>query len=447
MQLDYYHSPCPAGWQERGETPQIDNTPPAKKKMPRNRRKKFVLILFLVLIVLCAGGLIALRIANPDGWKLSLEQLYQDIPGIESFFEFSEEFEFPFGDSELPQDDFGNFGDGGHSETVGTGAGPITIPRSPLAPNVKMNLTPHPNTSLSFQAIYNKVIPSIVSIYAHNGYSGAEGTGIIMTSNGYVVTNHHIIAGCSDAEVVLADGTLHTAKLVGSDAESDLAVLKIKAVGLTPAEFGISDTLHVGDDVLAIGNPLGSELFGTMTEGIVSAINRDVYVDGYTMTLIQTTAALNSGNSGGALINMAGQVIGITNMKMMSDYNTIEGLGFAIPTVWAKEVVDTLLAEGKITGRPTIGFMCFTVTEEGAAYYGHVGVCIESVTAGSPADKAGVLPGDIIIEANGQTITSLEDLTLVRDEAGIGGVMELTVWRGGEILELSLTLVDQYELD
>lgn len=443
MQLDYYRSPCPEDTQVCSDNPISDHIPPpppSEKKRPRrNRRGRLVLAAFLVLILLAAGALIALRTLHPDNWKFSWDQLFNQFPGVEFFFEYSDEFDFPFDDSDLPSNDY--------IQQETDSPSPITIPRAALAPDIQMELSAPSEETLSFQEIYEKTIPSIVSIQCYGDFSSSEGTGVIMTSDGYVITNHHIIAGCSYAEVVLSDGSYYEAKLVGSDAESDLAVLKAEVTGLTPAEFGISDSLRVGDDVLAIGNPLGSELFGTMTEGIVSAINRDVNVDGYTMTLIQTTAALNPGNSGGALINMSGQVIGITNMKMMSDYNTIEGLGFAIPTVWAKEVVDTLLAEGKITGRPTIGFTCFTVPEEYASYYGHVGVCIETVTSGSPAAKAGVQPGDIVIEANGRTITSLEDLTLVRDDAGVGGVMEMIIWRNGELVELTLTLVDQYELN
>lgn len=445
MQLDYYRSPCPMDVQVCSDT----TTPPSELKRPRRRRRgRLALVLFLVLILLLGGSLIALRVLRPDSWKLSLSQLFEDIPGISFFFEYSDDFEFPFEDILPPFEEMiPPSGEHDQQEAADTDTSPITIPRAPLAPDVQMELTSLPDEVLSFQDIYHKVIPSIVSIQCYGDFNASEGTGVIMTSDGYVVTNHHIIAGCSHADVVLSDGSYYEAKLVGSDVESDLAVLKVDATGLIPAEFGVSDSLHVGDDVLAIGNPLGSELFGTMTEGIVSAINRDVNVDGYTMTLIQTTAALNPGNSGGALINMSGQVIGITNMKMMSDYNTIEGLGFAIPTVWAKEVVDTLLAQGNITGRPTIGITCFTVSEEAAFYYGHEGVCIETVTSGGPAGKAGVRAGDIIIEANGQTITSLEDLTAVRDQAGVGGTLELTIWRNREILELTLVLVEQYELN
>lgn len=406
--------------------------PPAGDGRPRPRRSGGIvaLILFSALILALITALAVVRILPMDRWDLSLEDFIQRF----------EDPDFSFGDS----DDFYEY----FNEQWNESGTLTTIPRADLDPSVQLVLTDLPEQSLSFQEIYGKVIPSIVSIQAYSDTAAYSGTGVIMTADGYVITNHHVISGCSSAQVVLFDGNIYDAKLVGSDVPSDLAVLKIEAQDLTPAEFGDSDLLQVGDAVLAIGNPLGAELFGTMTEGIVSAINRDVNVSGYTMTLIQTTAALNPGNSGGALINSAGQVVGITNLKMMSSYETIEGLGFAIPTVWAKEVVDVLLAEGAITNRPTIGLMCLAIPSGQAEIYGlDSGVYVDSVTAGGPADRAGVRPGDVIVAANGRTVASLDDLTIARDEAGIGGALELTIWREGETLELTLILVDQYELN
>ena len=424
--MDYYRSPC------------TTQDPPVQSA-ERKRRKWPALVLFAVLLALLIGAFAALRLAAPEGPLFSWEAL---LPELEAsfHFEFPEEF--------LPEefrDDFDEFRGEDTPQKPDKNV-KLSLPSAPTAPDVELVLNP-PAEELSFQEIYAKVIPSIVSIEVYNNFSSGTGTGVIMTEGGYIVTNHHIIADHSEGYVVLSDGREYEARLVGTDAESDLAVLKIDAHGLTPAEFGTSDKMQVGDTVLAIGNPLGSELFGTMTEGIVSAINRDVTVDGYDMSLIQTTAALNPGNSGGALINTAGQVVGITNMKMMSDYETIEGLGFAIPTVWAKEVVDTLLDQGKITGRPTIGITCFALSDGAAAMYGlDSGIYVDSVTSGSPADKAGLQRGDVILTANGQEVTTLEEFTLIRDEADVGGVMKLTVWRKGETFETDLVLVEQYEL-
>ena len=428
MQLDYYRSPCST------ECPPVQ---PAKK-----RRKWPALVLFAALLVLLAGAFVALRLAAPEGPLFSWEKL---IPELEASFHF--EFPKEFLPEGFLPDEGGDSPGETPTQTPETEDNKHNLPSAETNSRVQMILCP-PGEELSFQEIYTKVIPSIVSIEAYSDTAANTGTGVVLTKDGYIVTNYHIIEDRSEGWVVLPDGQRFEALLVGYDVESDLAVLKINARGLTPAEFGSSNHMQVGDTVLAIGNPLGSELFGTMTEGIISAINRDINVDGYTMSLIQTTAALNPGNSGGALINMAGQVIGITNLKMMSDYETIEGLGFAIPSVWAKEVVDILLDQGKITGRPTIGIMCFALVDGAAEIYGRdSGIYVDGVTAGSPADKAGLQAGDIILTANGQEVLTLEAFTLIRDQVGVGGVMHLTVWRKGETFETDMTLVEQHELN
>ena len=208
-----------------------------------------------------------------------------------------------------------------------------TVERAPTGDGTTLTISPLPSGGAhSLQEIYRENIASIVSIRGSKGDGMSLGTGVVMSEDGYIITNSHVIEGCGAVDVVLQDERVFQALLVGQDAQSDLAVLKIDCAGLTPAQFGDSTLLEVGDAVAAIGNPLGEELRGTMTDGIISAINRDVNVDGYTMVLLQTTAALNSGNSGGALINDRGQVVGITNLKMRAYDNTVEGLGFAIPT-------------------------------------------------------------------------------------------------------------------
>lgn len=420
MQSDFYRSPCP----------DCTQSPVAPTTKPRRKRWKLVLCLFLALIVLTAGGLLSIHLFSPDGWGPTFEDILEHF-GIDGSY-------FP------PSEDF--FQD--HEFITNQEDATITIPRTDPVSNVQLLLNDTPTAPLSYQTIYTKVIPSIVSIRAAGSGGSYHGTGVIMTQDGYVITNHHVIAGCSSAQVVLYDGTAFVAKLAGTDVESDLAVLKIQTTGLTAAEFGNSDLIQVGDVALAIGNPLGSDLFGTMTEGIVSAINRDVNMDGYHMSLIQTTAALNPGNSGGALINQFGQVIGITNMKMMSSYETIEGLGFAIPSVWAKEVVDVLISKGAITGRPTMGIMCRTLLPSEFAQYNceNGGVLVDDVTKHGPSAKAGLRPGDVIIACNGQEITSLETLTQARDKVNVDGQMNLTVIRNGETLNLTITLVEQHEL-
>lgn len=438
MQFNYYHSP----WgPERRPQPVPAQDPwsnPASRPIggeaPVRRRRGVVLLaVFIALILASIIGLAVLQSAVLQ--EDPLQRVFDAIGG-------------QFGSDSNGSQDGGFYFRDPFQWEENTTRGETTITRAPPAQGVTLTLAQGLGQPMSYGDIYDKVIPSIVSIDSVAGGAYYQGTGVVMSSDGYIITNHHVIEGCSRASVTLYNGQSYPAMLVGSDAESDLAVLKIDASDLTAAEFGNSDLLRVGDVALAIGNPLGDELFGTMTEGIISAINRDVRVEGYDMTLIQTTAALNPGNSGGALVNASGQVVGITNMKMMSDWETIEGLGFAIPTVWAKEVIDVLLSDGAITGRPTIGITCAALTQTQAERYElDAGVYVDSVTLRGPADKAGVKEGDVILSANGMDTPDLEALTAVRDEAGVGGELRLTIWREGETLELTLILADQYELN
>ena len=225
-------------------------------------------------------------------------------------------------------------------------------------------------------------------------------------------------------------------------------MLRINATDLTSAEFGDSTVLRVGDSVAAIGDPLGTEFRGTMTNGIVSAINRDISHNATTMTLIQTNAALNQGNSGGALINMQGQVVGITNLKMMSAYSSIEGIGFAIPSVSVKNVVDQLLDKGYVTGRPTIGITVGTMPETAINYYELPGtLIIESVTPGSDAEKQGLRSGDVIVSVEGQTLQTSNMLKALRDGVGVGGTLHFVIYRSGEYIDVAVQVMDANQLE
>ena len=327
------------------------------------------------------------------------------------------------------------------------------LERAPTGDGTVLSLEAKPEgEGMRLQDIYRKVIPSIVSIQATvakgtlQGVS--QGTGILMSGDGYLITNAHVIDGAFRVDVSLEDGRGFQAKLVGSDSTTDLAVLKIEAEGLTPAAFGDSEDMVVGDAVVAIGNPMGEELRGTMTDGIISAISRDVNVDGNTMTLIQTTAALNSGNSGGALLNDRGQVVGITNMKMSSYSGSVEGLGFAIPTNTVKAIVDDLIAYGHVPGYPTLGILGSSMDAQRAMANGLVeGVYVQSVTAGSDAEKQGMRSGDVITECNGQTVTSVEDINAIKEGFQAGDVLTFRVYRNGEYLDLEVKLVERYQLD
>ena len=299
---------------------------------------------------------------------------------------------------------------------------------------------------LSLQQIYEQNIPSVVSITAVGTRTTATGTGVVLSEKGYLVTNYHVIEGAQSLTVKLTDERELTAKVVGSDPVSDLAVLYVTAENLVPAQFGDSDNLRVGDTVVAIGDPLGVELRGTMTDGIISAISRDVQVDGRSMNLIQTKAALNSGNSGGPLINSFGQVIGINTMKIgtFTDSTGVEGLGFAIPSATVREVVNQLITQGYVSGRPWLGIQ----GESFSSYYRRFyqlpqGVYITEVEAGSPAQTAGLMRGDIITRADDSPVSDMETLNSLLYTHSAGDTMLLTVYRGGHQGNVEITLTEK----
>ena len=305
--------------------------------------------------------------------------------------------------------------------------------------------------ALSLQELYAQCADSVVGIRAEFGgkLSYAWGTGIVMSADGYILTNEHVIDEAKTATVVFSDGREYPALLVGEDVQTDIALLKIEASGLQAAEFGDSGELQVGDAVAAIGNPLSDRFTNSLTDGIVSAINRDVTVNGKQMTLVQTNAALNEGNSGGALLNRYGQVVGITNMKMVNYYSdvTVEGIGFAIPTTTVKTVVDQLVANGKVVGRPGLGITVTPVTAAvSEAYSIPRGLYINSVVPGSDAEAQGVQPDDIVIAANGQEILVTDDLLVIRDAMQVGDTLTVTLWRDGETLDVSFRVMDQNDL-
>ena len=301
--------------------------------------------------------------------------------------------------------------------------------------------------ALCLQDIYSSVIDSVVSISSMTSSGTSSGTGIIMSSDGYVITNHHVITGALVISVLTNDNQEFEAALVGSDEMSDLAVLKIDARGLQAAEFGDSSKLRVGDSVVAIGDPLGVQLRGTMTNGIISAINRDLTVGDRTMTLIQTNAALNNGNSGGPLINCYGQVIGIKTVKMSSYYSasaTVEGLGFAIPISVAKPIIDELIENGYVAGRPAIGISGDSLPSYYRTYYRLPdGVYVTSVNEGSDAKAKGIREGDIVTAINGEKICSIDELNTVKNQYAAGDEVTLTIYRSGTYYEVTVTLVDQ----
>jgi len=296
---------------------------------------------------------------------------------------------------------------------------------------------------LSLQQIYEQTIPSVVSIICTQAYGRSTGTGVILSAEGYIVTNCHVVNGSESIQVLLTDGRTVDASLVGLDEISDLAVLHITAEGLQPAHLGDSSVLRVGDTVVAIGDPLGTELRGTMTDGIISAINRDIDVDGRTMSLIQTNAALNSGNSGGPLINCYGQVIGINTMKMGGSLSTlgVEGLGFAIPSATVETIVNQLIENGFVAGRPELGIVGDAVSSFYQLYYRlPKGLYITHVEEGSAADKAGLSVGDILLSIDGTAITGSEALKSVLYNYIPGDTVQAIVYRSGKQYRVSITV-------
>lgn len=339
------------------------------------------------------------------------------------------------------------------------------------------------NGVLSTEEIVEKVLPSVVGIEStfsittqnsgfnfgdfgsFGGFGGfdfgqsqqpqtstatATGTGVVITEDGYIVTNAHVIydseygGGIADSiSVLLSDDKSYDAEVIGYDRDCDLAVLKINADGLTAAEFGDSSELKLGESVIAIGNPLGFELMDTVTSGIISGLERNITINDKGMTLLQTDAAINSGNSGGPLINKYGQVIGINSSKMSASYSetTIEGIGFAIPSNEVAQIVDDIMEYGYVTGKPQLGISCQDVTETISKMYNiPVGVYVTAVTDGSAADKAGLQSGDVITAVDGEEVKTSEELTAEKNKHKAGESLELTFIRSGNEEKVTVTL-------
>ena len=322
-----------------------------------------------------------------------------------------------------------------------------------ICEDITLNLQPSPESmdnisqegGMSWQDIYDKNIPSVVSITVHKRGGKVTGTGVVLTQDGYIVTNSHVVDDGQEITVLLSDNRSFPAWIVGNDPISDLAVLDIEEENLIPAEFGDSDTLRVGDSVAAIGDPLGLSLRGTLTDGIISAINRDVNFHGRTMTLLQTNAALNTGNSGGPLVNCYGQVIGINTMKIsaFTDAAGVEGLGFSIPSTTVKEVVDQLIRQGYVSGRPTLELKGEAVPKFDQYYYGIPGgLYITYVVPGSNIDQVGISVGDILISLNGIPIPSQEALETMIYALNVGDTVEAVIYRGGNQYRVSLVLTE-----
>lgn len=340
-----------------------------------------------------------------------------------------------------------------------------TVTQEPQTQSGNDNLVSLSNYSETGVNVANKVRPSIVGItveysvnsifyrnYTTNSTAKAEGSGIIISEDGYILTNNHIVNTSSSSsyyEVGKAnkvtvylynDETAYNAEIIGTDEQTDLAVIKIDKTGLTSAELGDSDSVQVGEFSMAIGNPLGMQ--SSVTAGMISAVNREVTdSDGKTYKLIQTDAAINSGNSGGALVNSKGQVIGVNTLKLSG--TGIEGMGFAIPINSTKEIYSQLIQYNKVK-RPYIGITGRDLDEQTAKANNLVtGVYVQSVEDFSSAQKADIRNGDVIIEADGQKITTMNELNDLKNKHSIGDEMKLKVYRNGSEKEITVTLGEQ----
>ena len=276
--------------------------------------------------------------------------------------------------------------------------------------------------------------------------SAASGSGFILTADGYVLTNYHVIESSNSISVTLYDGKSYDAALIGYDESSDIAVLKIDAEGLTPVVLGDSDNLNVGDSVVAIGNPLG-ELTFSLTSGAVSALNREITLsNSVTMNLIQTDCAINSGNSGGALFNLYGEVIGITNAKYSGSGTgaSIDNIGFAIPINHVRGIVESIIENGYVA-KPYIGVTVGDVSEETMGYGLPAGAAVKAVSEDSPAEKAGLQVNDIITAVNGKEISGRTGLSEAVSAASVGDTLTLTVYRQGKTISVDVTVGEQIQ--
>ncbi len=309
-------------------------------------------------------------------------------------------------------------------------------------------------TVLTPSEVYAQNVNSTVGIttsittnyFGYQTTAAAAGSGFILTQDGYILTNYHVVENSNSITVTTYDGTAYDAQLIGYDESNDIAVLKVDATDLTPVVLGDSDTLNVGDTVVAIGNPLG-ELTFSLTTGAVSALNRPVtFSTGTTMNLIQTDCAINSGNSGGALFNLYGEVIGITNAKYSSSGSSseasIDNIGFAIPIDQVRSIFESIITNGYIV-KPYIGVTVSDVSSESQSYGLPQGAAVRSVTENGPAAEAGLQENDIITTVNGETITGSNDLVKLVTSSSAGDTLELTVYRQGQTLTLTLTVGEQ----
>ena len=310
-------------------------------------------------------------------------------------------------------------------------------------------------TQMSMSEVYASNVNSVVSIncsavstniFGQKVESASSGSGFVITQDGYIVTNQHVVSGASSVNVTLYNGDTYPATVVGGDSDYDVAVLKIEATGLQAVTLGKSADVNVGDTVMAIGNPLG-ELTFSMSQGIVSCCDRAINVDGTPFNMIQVDASINPGNSGGPLMNLYGEVVGIVSAKYSSySDTTVEGIGFAIPISDVQTIITDIMENGQVTDKAYMAIKAGSMTEQMAAQYNidvTQGVFVYAVEKGGAGEKAGLQLGDVITKLNDTEITSMSDLSMAKKGFKAGDTVTLTVWRSGQEITLSLTFDQQ----
>ena len=332
----------------------------------------------------------------------------------------------------------------------------VTLQQSDRAPVTVSVKQVDGQTKMEPAEVYASTVNSVVSInttatagtniFGQTVETASAGSGFIISSDGYIVTNYHVVKGATSVKVTLYSGDTYDATVIGGDSDYDVAVIKINASGLPAVTLGNSADVNVGDTVLAIGNPLG-ELTFSMSQGIVSCCDRAINVDGTPFNMIQVDASINPGNSGGPLVNLYGEVVGIVSAKYSSYSNTtVEGLGFAIPISDVQAIITDIIENGQVTGKAYLAIKAGTMTEQMAAQYNidiTEGVFVYSTESGGAGEKAGLQLGDVITKLNDTAITSMTDLTMAKKSYKAGDTVTLTVYRGGEYITLELTFDQQ----
>lgn len=316
------------------------------------------------------------------------------------------------------------------------------LPKSLSSNDTGKSLTPKEVYAMNVNATVGIATQITTNVWGQVASASASGSGFILTSDGYVVTNNHVVEGATSVTVKLYNGDEYDAEVIGTDEMNDVALLKIDATGLQAVTIGDSDQIEVGEEVIAIGNPLG-ELTFTMTAGVVSALDREINTDGKPINMLQTDVAINSGNSGGALFNSYGEVVGITNAKYSSSSSSgsasIDNIGFAIPINHVKNIITSIIEKGYIV-KPYIGVSVTTVSSEMVSYGLPQGAAVKAVSENSPAAECGLKINDIITAINGKEITTSSELVKIVSASQPGDEMTLTVYRQGEREQLTLTL-------